>query len=1123
MMVWNRILSRRSKLLRCINQKRRRLQMEHMERRELLAVDMGTITGVAFVDELGTGTAAGNPAVLVDGNGDLVAPGTAGAIGIQVTLFEDTNTDGLFDVGDQVHATDITDLDGNYRFDSLTAGLYFVQQQSVPQLDAQGPIAVNVVDAAGIRESLIDDYSTTSQNVSAGASSVTDDSVAAPEVIGGERDVQVVNTSLSGSVNVLIEALPETLSIGSLNAAGKAIIQYDGVDGVTSLNPTGLGGESLAGGLPGDAIDPNTGLVVLARADLPGDQLMIRVYTDGSNFSYAIVDIPQDGASLVENLVPFSSFTVGGGTGADFNNVGAIEAEVNLSTNTDVVVSIVESRSPNPVQQDFANTVAAQTDLSITKSDSADPAAAGSQLTYTLTASNAGPDAAEGVVVTDQLPASVTFLSGNLEGDASAVADQGGGTIEISVGTLAAGESKTITIVVDVAEDFSGTLTNNASITSTPNADIDLSNNTTIETTTVNRVVDVGVVKASSGTAIAGDQLTYTITVSNSEPSQADNVSVSDTLDSALSLVAGSFNAGTSGVTLTQNNQVLQFDVGTLQSGQSETFTFDVLVDSAATGQLDNTAVITTSDVDSNAANDSSTDTVNLQREVDLVLTKTADLATVVPGQDQVVYTFTVSHASASLSDTTNVVVTDVIPAGLSGVSIDAPTADSTSFSGGVITVGFNGLGVGETRTFSVVADVNDTATGVITNSGSVTSSVPDANPLDNSDSATITAEPEFDLVVVKTVDVANPAPLDTIIYTVSVQNQGPSAAQGVVLTDLIPAGLTLVSAAFDGLAGSSDGTTISFPAHTISGGATAFATLEFTVNADASGVVTNVASVPDMTEVGEISASNNTGSVDINVVAIADLQVEKTVSLPRAISDTELVYQITVSNIGPSPAVAVTVVDTLPVGVTFTSGTGPNGEVLSVNSGVVTYDAGLILSGESFQLTINGIINSDVNTTQTNFVTVSSQTQESDNSNNSASASTSVDPRTSSFSGLVFLDRNNNGQQDAGEPGLEGVLLTLSGADFLGNSVNDSVLSDQDGRYGFTELAEGIYQVDETQPTNLRNGLTLLGTGATAQAADNVFFEIGLGAEATAVDFNFSELPQRLSKRSFLASSGNE
>ena len=274
--------------------------------------------------------------------------------------------------------------------------------------------------------------------------------------------------------------------------------------------------------------------------------------------------------------------------------------------------------------------------------------------------------------------------------------------------------------------------------------------------------------------------------------------------------------------------------------------------------------------------------------------------------------------------------------------------------------------------------------------------------------------------------------------------------------TDTIPAGLTFVSGAFAGQAASDNGTTVSFPPTTISGGATLTAALEFVVDNDANGVITNIAQVPDLTASGEQTATNNSGSVDINVVTLADLQIEKTVSTDRTLTGSDLIYGITVTNLGPSPAFNVQVVDTLPSGVTFTSGTGPNGEVLTASAGTVTFDAGQLDSGASFQMTINATLNEGVTETQTNFVTVSSQNPDSNPNNNSASATTSIDPASASFSGLVFLDINNNGEQDANEPGLSGVTLTLTGEDFLGNLVNESVFTDSDGRYQFIGLAEG-------------------------------------------------------------------
>ncbi len=55
------------------------------------------------------------------------------AVGTQVQLFADTNTNGQFDVGpDLLIGTDLTDATGGYRFDGLTVGTYFLVQEAIP-------------------------------------------------------------------------------------------------------------------------------------------------------------------------------------------------------------------------------------------------------------------------------------------------------------------------------------------------------------------------------------------------------------------------------------------------------------------------------------------------------------------------------------------------------------------------------------------------------------------------------------------------------------------------------------------------------------------------------------------------------------------------------------------------------------------------------------------------------------------------------------------------------------------------------------------------------------------------------------------------------------------------------
>ena len=276
-MVWRKIFRglNRSSTKSAKTRKHRRLRVERMERRELLASDLGSIAGVTFVDENNDGSSVGDPPVLVDGGGNLVAPGTAGAQGIQVQLFRDSNSNTIFDSGtDTLVGTDITDLTGNYRFDNLTEDRYFLQQQSVPELNTPASITVDVTagDADGTQAVLIDDYSLTSQSVTADNATPNNTNFAlASEVVGGERDIEVTNTAGLGQITVLVDPIPGTLSIGSLgNGEGTALLQYDGTDGTIALDATGLSSVSLTGDPTGTTPDPAAGLIVLTRSDACG-------------------------------------------------------------------------------------------------------------------------------------------------------------------------------------------------------------------------------------------------------------------------------------------------------------------------------------------------------------------------------------------------------------------------------------------------------------------------------------------------------------------------------------------------------------------------------------------------------------------------------------------------------------------------------------------------------------------------------------------------------------------------------------------------------------------------------------------------------------------------------------
>ncbi len=108
-------------------------------------------------------------------------------------------------------------------------------------------------------------------------------------------------------------------------------------------------------------------------------------------------------------------------------------------------------------------------------------------------------------------------------------------------------------------------------------------------------------------------------------------------------------------------------------------------------------------------------------------------------------------------------------------------------------------------------------------------------------------------------------------------------------------------------------------------------------------------------------------------------------------------------------------------------------------------------------------------------------------------------------LSGFVYHDANNNGIKDAGEDGIAGVLLTLTGTDDLG-AVNKTAVTDANGQYQFLNLRPGTYNVAESQPSAYLDGKDTAGTlGGTA--TNDLLSTINLPAGAASLSNNFGEL----------------
>jgi len=249
------------------------------------------------------------------------------------------------------------------------------------------------------------------------------------------------------------------------------------------------------------------------------------------------------------------------------------------------------------------------------------------------------------------------------------------------------------------------------------------------------------------------------------------------------------------------------------------------------------------------------------------------------------------------------------------------------------------------------------------------------------------------DLSLTKSVDNAEPNEGDTIVYTITLSNAGPSTGTGIQVTDALPASLTYVSD--NGGAAYNSGTGVWSVASLASGGSISLA-ITATINIGTAGsTITNTAEVtvagqpdPDSTPNNNDPGEDDQSSIALTVQS-ADLVVEKTVDNPTPNEGDTIVYTITLTNDGPSDATGVTLGDLLPVGVTYVSddGAGAYDPFTSV------WTVGALANGEIATLNITATVDADTaSTTITNMAEVTTSDQpDPDPTNNRDSADITV------------------------------------------------------------------------------------------------------------------------------------
>ena len=549
-------------------------------------------------------------------------------------------------------------------------------------------------------------------------------------------------------------------------------------------------------------------------------------------------------------------------------------------------------------------------DLSITKSDSPDPVVSGQNLTYTLSYANAGPNTAVDVEVFDALPSGVTFVSATPDqGSCSAAAG-----VTCDLGDLTSGASGQITIVVTVIAGSGTVLTNQAFIQAIggptdPNA---ANNSASTTSDVVAPSADLSIMKVDgTDPVLPGGTLIYTLDFANAGPGTAVEVQILDSLPSGVTYVSD--DGGCS-----HSSGVVTCNLGDLDSGDSGQIAITTTVSSGTEGStLTNFATIgSLSTTDPNLSNNGATEETAVQEVADISVSKTGGVTSVLPG-DQL--TYTISYGNAGPSTATSVLVTDVLPTGVTLVSV-SPQPGATCPVQGPTTVAcdLGALDPGETGSLAIVVQIPGDAIPGTTYQNvvsiSMDPSLHDPDTANNQDLDETTVRDVADLVIGKSADQEPVAAGGELTYTINYDNAGASDATNVLIVDTLPAGVTFVSATpFQGSCSETAGVVTCI----VGAVSVADPVRQITIVVD---VASSLAAGTTLTNTAVITAdqvdtntTNNTATETTGVVGVADMSITKDDAIDPVIAGEEIVYTLQYENLGPSDATNVQVVDALP------------------------------------------------------------------------------------------------------------------------------------------------------------------------------------------------------------------
>ena len=595
-----------------------------------------------------------------------------------------------------------------------------------------------------------------------------------------------------------------------------------------------------------------------------------RLYQDDREYNMEIeLTVEKDDGTVVYNKTLNSNYL--GEVSDELNNLQPGKYYVTAKHFEDTYYKAISNRT--------TFTVSPKIDSRIEKSSNSDNYNFEDVVVWTLNITNAGPNKATGVVVTDILPEGLIYIR-----------DDSGGKYDpatgiLNIGELDVGEQKIVNIFAIINK--TGEIVNKANVTS-KEFDINLTNNHDQSSVIVPPTSDLEVKKmVNNSLPNYNDLVEWTIVVKNNGPDTAHGVVAKDILPKSLIWINNDGN---------YDHVTGIWNIGTLNVNQESRLKIICRVN--ATGVITNNVSVSGHEVDYDLSNNNDSGIIKVSPASDLAIVKQVNVSQA-NFNDLVRWKLSVSNNGPDVA--TGVVVTDILPEGF--IYVDS-ILEKGSYSDGVINIGR--LAVGERVILEIICKVENT--GRFVNIANVTGNEFDYDLSNNRANASVLINPACDMEVEKTVNESNPNYRDNVTWSIVVRNNGPDVAHDVIVNDVLPGSLIWIS---DDSNGKYNPRTGIWTIAQLNRGVEIRLNIVAMVNG--TGITQNNVSVT--AREFDYDLSNNNASEIVEVNKTADVSIVKIVDDSNPLYGNLITWTLIAKNNGPDKATSVAVEDILPKG----------------------------------------------------------------------------------------------------------------------------------------------------------------------------------------------------------------